>query len=61
MVKVKQRAKYGTDAYYGPYPIIAVNNNGTVRLQEGTISDEYNVRNITPYRKHIKCTKVQAN
>ena len=32
-----------------PYKIIQINNNGTVRLNEGVTTDTYNVRNITPY------------
>ena len=36
-------------AYMGPYKITQMNNNGTVRVNEGTITDVYNFRNITPY------------
>ena len=35
--------------YQGPYRILQVNDNGTVRLQVGAIADTYNIRRITPY------------
>jgi hypothetical protein len=42
--------KYGTNPYSGPYPIIKVFDNGTVRLKRGSIYDVVNIRNIKPYR-----------
>jgi hypothetical protein len=35
--------------YKGPYPILKLNNNGTVRLKVGAVTDTYNVRRLTPY------------
>ena len=49
LIKAEQNSKYGTDAYLGPYTIVQVNDNGTVQVNEGTITDTYNIRNITPY------------
>ena len=40
--------KYETP-YSGPHPILQVNNNGTVRLQVGAVTDTYNIRRLTPY------------
>lgn len=49
LIKAEQNLKYGSDAYLGPYTVVGVNNNGTVRIDEGKITDTYNIRNITPY------------
>ena len=49
LIKADQNSKYGSDSYYGPHTVVRVNNNGTVRVQEGAVTDTYNVRMITPY------------
>ena len=49
LIKSEQRLKYGSDAYLGPYRVVAVNDNGTVRVDEGKITDTYNIRNVHPY------------
>jgi hypothetical protein len=49
LIKAEQSAKYGTDSYFGPFTVEAVNTNGTVRVNEGTVTDTYNIRNVTPY------------
>ena len=41
--------KYGTNAYTGPFQIVQVNNNGTVKIKKGCMTDTYNLRNIKPY------------
>ena len=51
ILKNDQTKKFANIAYKGLYRIIAVNNNGTVRLQMGRISDTYNIRNIHPYKQ----------
>ncbi len=43
------KAKYGTNPWLGPYEVTQVNNNGTVRLRRGVITDTVNIRNIKPY------------
>ena len=50
LIKSEQKLKYGTDSYLGPYTVVSVNDNGTVRVNEGTITDTYNIRNVTPYK-----------
>jgi hypothetical protein len=35
--------------YKGPYLILKLNNNGTVHLKVGAVTDTYNVRRLTPY------------
>ena len=49
MVKGEQNTKLGSDVYLGPYEIVQININCTVRVNEGVITDTYNIRNITPY------------
>ena len=35
--------------YSGPHPILRINNNGTVRIQKGAVTETVNIRRITPY------------
>ena len=49
LVKNERSTKYGQDAYNGPWTILEVRNNGTVKIEKGAVSDVYNIRNITPY------------
>ena len=37
------------DKYEGPYTIIQVYCNGTLRIQRGSISERLNIRRLTPY------------
>ena len=49
LIKAEQSSKYGTDSYFGPFTVEAVNSNGTLRVNEGAVTDTYNIRNVTPY------------
>ena len=40
--------KYETP-YQGPYTILQVNDNGTVRMKVKNVEDTYNIRRLTPY------------
>ena len=51
LIKTDPNRKYGQNAYKGPYEIISVNNNGTLRYQKGRIQDIINIRNTTPYHE----------
>ena len=51
LLKNKWKTKFSHDSYSGPLKITAVRNNGTVRACKGNLTDTYNLRNITPYRK----------
>ena len=51
LIKEAPQRKFGTDAYSGPYVILQVNDNGTVRYQKGRKIDNINIRNITPYHE----------
>jgi hypothetical protein len=37
--------------YEGPYKILQVNNNGTVRLKQGAVETTINIRQIVPYEE----------
>ena len=49
LVKAEHKTKFGTDTYLGPFTVLSVNDNGTVRVDKGIIQDTYNVRNLTSY------------
>ena len=40
--------KYETP-YAGPFEILKVNDNGTVRLMVNSVEDSYNIRRLEPY------------
>jgi hypothetical protein len=37
--------------YQGPFPILQVNDNGTVRLKVKAVIDTYNIRRLHPYNE----------
>ena len=49
LFKNRMQAKYGQDPYSGPYTIVHVNDNGTVKLKMGVVTDTVNIRLIKPY------------
>ena len=51
MVKRFKKTKHGEREYDGPYPIIQVNNNGTIRIQKECYSDVENIRRVFPYHQ----------
>jgi hypothetical protein len=51
MIKNDPQRKYGEQAYSGPFTILRVNDNGTVRYQRGLLRDTINIRNITPFHE----------
>ena len=51
LIKNKQSTKYGNTAYSGPYTVMSVNNNGTLRVRKGIVSDTFNIRNVHPYKE----------
>ena len=44
------KSKYDPE-YNGPYPIVQVNNNGTLKYRKGAILDIVNIRNVHPYKE----------
>ena len=47
---MKTIKEYTQDAYNCPWTILEVQNNGTIKIEKSTITDIYNIRNITPYK-----------
>ena len=50
LVSRNKRSKHGEREKDGPYPIVQVNNNGTVRYDKGTYSDIINIRKCEPFQ-----------
>ena len=46
------KAKFDHE-WLGPYPIVSVNTNGTVRYQKGRKTDSINIRQIHPYKSSM--------
>ena len=44
-------SKFSEDPWKGPYTITKVNDNGTVKLIMGKVTDTVNIRNIKPFRE----------
>jgi Integrase zinc binding domain len=51
LYKNRTEGKYSEDPWKGPYNIVKVNDNGTVRLQMGKFTDTINIRNIKPFNE----------
>ena len=50
LVSRNKRSKHGEREKNGPYPIVQVNDNGTVRYDKGSYSDIINIRQCEPYQ-----------
>ena len=49
-VLIKKGTEYKYEQpYEGPYPILAVHDNGTIKIQKGAVSHTVNLRRVTPY------------
>ena len=46
LVKGDRSTKFGDYAYKGPYEIVQVNNNGTVKIRKGSVIDVFNIKII---------------
>ena len=55
VIKTEQSRKYGKDPYEGPYEVVEVRNNGSLRLKKilgrGAVFQTFNIRNIFPYHE----------
>ena len=49
LTKNEQSTKYGNTAYSGPYTVTSVNDNGTLYIKKGIVTDVINIRNVHPY------------
>ena len=47
--KQEERVKFGGSPWEGPFPVLQVNTNGTLRIQRGAIIETVNMRNIKPH------------
>ena len=50
LITRNKRSKHGEREKDGPYLIVNVNNNGTVRYDKGTYSDIINIRQCEPFQ-----------
>ena len=50
LITRNKRSKHGEREKDGPYPIVQVNNDGTVRYDKGTYSDIINIRKCEPFQ-----------
>ena len=48
MVKLAQSAKHGTDAFKGPFELLKVCDNGSVKVRQGKVTDSFNLRDLSP-------------
>ena len=51
MLKTESKTKYGENQYEGPYVILRVNDNGTVKFKKKNVIDTFNIRNIHLYKE----------
>ena len=51
LVETYSKTKFGQAEYVGPYPIVRINNNGTLRYQKDSITDVINLRKAVPYKE----------
>ncbi len=50
LYRVDSLSKYNENPYEGPYQIVQLNTNGTVRLKMNAVTDTVNIRLLKPYR-----------
>ena len=43
-------SKYGDNPWSGPHEVTKVNDNGTIRIQQGIVNHLANIRLIKPYK-----------
>jgi hypothetical protein len=51
IIKGEHSVKYTNTAYKRPNSVTAVNNNGTVQIDMGIVSNVYNICNVYPYQR----------
>ena len=55
IIKTEQSRKYGKNPYHGPYEVVEVRNNRSLRLKKligrGAIFETYNLRNVVPFNE----------
>ena len=51
LVETYSKSKFGQTEYLGPYPIVKINDNGTLRYKKDLITDVVNLRKAVPYKE----------
>jgi len=51
LIKDAESTKYSKPPWQGPYVITQVNDNGTVRIRKGSVTDTVNIRQIKPFHE----------
>jgi len=51
LYRIDSLSKYSGNPFEGPYKIVHVYTNGTVRLKMGAVTDTVNIRLLKPYRE----------
>ena len=46
-----KRTKHGEREYDGPFEVLEINNNGSVRIQKTNYSDVVHMRQLIPYKQ----------
>ena len=49
LIKNEQSTKYSNTTYSGPYTVTSVNDNGTLYIKKGIVTDVINIRNVHSY------------
>ena len=51
LIKGDRSSKFGDHAQKWPYEIVEVNNNSTVKIRKGFVTDVFDIRNIKSYNE----------
>ena len=51
LMERKKRTKHGEKEYNGPFTVLAVHDNGSVKIQKRNYSDVVHIRQLTPYHE----------
>ena len=49
LIEARTADKYSKPMWQGPYVVLRVNNNGTLRIQKGALQETINIRRVKPY------------
>eukprot|EP00957_Ditylum_brightwellii_P202601 15330880-Ditylum_brightwellii.AAC.1 len=60
LVKGDRSSKFGNYAYKGPYEIVEANNNGTIKIRKGYVTDIFNIKNIKPHNEYFHYSNHEA-
>ena len=49
LIEARIADKYSKPMWQGPYVVLKVNNNGTLRIQRGAVQETIDIRQVKPY------------